>query len=115
MIPVKYSFLRKELPKRSIKKLLDVVYRGGVERHVFLPSGFSFYIVRGKEGDYIVFDRNYCSCIDFLLSVIVREERRFCYHIAAVMVAEDMNLIRTINHSDDELETVLKEVIYRRE
>ena len=113
MIPVKYNFLRKELPRRSIKKLLDVIYRERVEKHVFLPSGFSFYIVKGKEGEYIVFDKNYCSCIDFLLNVIMREERRFCYHIAAVMVAEDMNLVRIIKHGDDELETFLKRIIWR--
>jgi len=110
MIPAKYSFLRKELPKRSIRKLIDVVYRRKVERHIFLPSGFSFYLVRGREDAYIVFDRNYCSCIDFLLSVIIREERKLCYHIAAVMMAEDMNLVRTIEHKDDELETVLREI-----
>lgn len=109
MIPVKYGFV-KELPRKSIRKLLDVVYRRKVEKHIFLPSGFYFYIVRGKEGAYIVLDRNYCSCMDFLLSVIMREERRFCYHIAAVMVAEDMSLIRTVDHRDDELEVVLREI-----
>ena len=110
----KYPKLIEKLPEESVRKLVRAVNFGLITKYVFQPSGLSLYVVRGEGGDYLVIRRKYCMCPDFTINVLLRGERDFCYHLAAVEVAEGLGKVRTKVLSDLYIESIVKKVISSR-
>ncbi len=97
-----------ELAWASAIKALKSALGFKVKKYRFKPSNRSLYIVSGVTGDHFVTDW-YCSCLDYYIRVMVRGERRVCYHIAAKRIAEELNLIREYSLSDRKFpEMILK-------
>ncbi len=107
----RYYKLIEKLPKESVRKLERVVNSSLITKYVFQPSGLSFYVVKGERGDYLVIRGKYCMCPDFTINVLLRGERAFCYHLAAVEIAEDLKKVKTKVLSDCDIESVVKKVI----
>ncbi len=82
----------RELPWASSIKALKAALGMKVRKVRFKPSNRTLHLVSGVTGDHLVTDW-YCSCLDFYVRVLVREERNYCYHIAAKKIAEKLNLI----------------------
>lgn len=99
------------LPWRSAIKALKYALRDKVERHVFSPSGRYFYIVKGEEGDHIVLEEGFCSCIDYYLNVVIRGRRGACHHIISVIIAREFGKIREIEHKDQEFLGILRRIM----
>jgi len=99
------------LPWGSALKALKSALRGRVLKYVFKPSGNYFYIVEGPTGKHLVMGDIYCSCMDFYLNVIVRGERKYCYHIAAANISEDLGTLRVKELKDPELIGFLRGVL----
>lgn len=98
------------LPWRSCIKALRYALRNKVEKHVFLPSGRHFYVVRGDSGDHLV-SENVCSCLDYYLNVLVRGGRRSCHHVAAVIISNDFGKLKIVEHKDNELPGFVKMIM----
>ncbi len=110
----RYHKLIEKLPRESVRKLVRAVNFGLITKYIFQPSGLSFYVVRGEGGDYLVIRGRYCMCPDFTINVLLRGERDFCYHLAAVEVAEDLGKVKTEVLSDSHIESIVKKVISSR-
>ncbi len=106
----RYEMLR-SLPWSSSLKALKSALRGQVTKHTFNPSGRYFYVVRGPTGSHLVLGDIYCSCLDFYLNVVIRKKRKYCYHIAAVNIAEEFGSYSYIEHKDPEFIGVIKSVM----
>eukprot|EP00658_Telonema_sp_P-2_P004139 TRINITY_DN11553_c0_g1_i2.p1 TRINITY_DN11553_c0_g1~~TRINITY_DN11553_c0_g1_i2.p1 ORF type:complete len:139 (+),score=20.50 TRINITY_DN11553_c0_g1_i2:179-595(+) len=64
---------------------LDLIDRRKIKQ-VIAPSGRSFYVVQGKEEQYLCL-RHYCSCQGFARTLANREEAT-CKHCVAARVAQ---------------------------
>jgi len=95
----------------SALKALKSALKGGVEKHVFKPSGRYVYVVRGPTGPHLVMGDLACSCLDYYLNVVIRGKRKLCYHIAAAIISEEEGTFRVIEHRDPEFIGVIKGVI----
>ncbi len=100
-----------QLPWGSALKALKSALRGGVEKHVFSPSGKHIYVVRGPTGPHLVMGELACSCLDYYLNVVIRGKRNLCYHIAAVVISEEEKSFKVIEHRDPEFIGIVKGVL----
>lgn len=98
------------LPWRSCVKALRYALRKKVEKHVFLPSGRYFYVVKGDSGEHMV-SGNTCSCLDHYLNVMVRGRRELCHHIVAVTISNDFGKLIIVEHNDNELPGFVKKLM----
>ncbi|RDD53874.1 MAG: hypothetical protein BA066_02080 [Candidatus Korarchaeota archaeon NZ13-K] len=105
---IKIHSLLAALPWSSSIKALRYALRGHVEKHVFLPSGRYFYIVRGSSGSHVVSEEGACSCLDYYLNVVMRGRRAFCHHFVSVVIARELGKLRIVEHKDQELPGLLK-------
>jgi len=94
---------------KRLKKAIEAVNKGRVKKYVFLPSGRVTWIVVGREKDYWVIPRLYCSCDDFYINVISRRSASFCYHLLAQAIAEKTGKYDVFNVSDEEGEKLEEE------
>ena len=46
------------------------------------------WVFNGKERDYVIIPRTYCSCKDFEFNVVMRSIRKSCYHLVTQYLAE---------------------------
>ncbi len=71
----------------------------------------TFYVYRGVEKDYIVVPCRFCSCYDFLLTVLIRRRRCACYHVIGLEIARLWGALLDVRVEDRELVEVLEEVL----
>ncbi len=90
-------------------RALEALKERRVKKYVFQPSGRVVWIVVGKERDYLILPNVYfCSCNDFYFRAL-DHQLRFCYHIIAQRIAEELSLYDIIEDSDDFYEILMKE------
>lgn len=78
-----------------------VVDEGRVKKYVFEPSGRELWVVVGRKGDYLVLPLSkYCACDDFFYRVLDQERKR-CYHLLAVTLAQRQGRYEEIEERDD--------------
>lgn len=74
---------------------------GRVKKYVFEPSGRELWVVVGRSRDYLVLPvAKYCACDDFFYRVLDRERKR-CYHLLAVTLAQRQGSYEEIKGRDD--------------
>ena len=69
----------------------NAVKENAVKKYTFLPSGIEVWIVVGKKKDYLILGDYYCSCVDFLMNVVLKKKKSMCYHLLAKLLAENLN------------------------
>lgn len=80
-----------------------------IKKYVFKPSGRAFWIVVGKERDYLIIPKaEFCSCDDFYFRVLDREVH-LCYHLIAQKIANVLEWYETIEENDELYETLMDE------
>lgn len=95
---------------------LDIPPRSKVairERRVVKVSvgGRSFTFFKGRDRDYFIVGRFFCSCKDFEFNVVLRRRRPACYHLIATEVAERIGAVRELRLGADEFYDVVYELI----
>ena len=95
---------------------LDVPPRSKVairERRVVRVNveGRSFTFFKGRDRDYFIVRRYFCTCKDFEFNVVLRRKRPACYHLVATEVAEREGTVRELRLSTDELYDIMYELI----
>lgn len=76
--------IMKTLPRKSVRKSFLSLYE---RRIVELDKELRIYAFLGKEHDYIMIPYIYCSCLDYLIRVLGKRERKFCYHLLSLCLA----------------------------
>lgn len=72
-----------------------------VKKYVFQPSGRELWVVVGRSRDYLVLPlAKYCACDDFFYRVLDQERKR-CYHLLAVALAQRQGSYEEIEERDD--------------
>lgn len=72
-----------------------------VKKYLFEPSGREVWVVVGRKRDYLVLPlAKYCACDDFFYRVLGKERKR-CYHLLAVTLAQSQGGYEEINERDD--------------
>lgn len=72
-----------------------------VKKYVFQPSGRELWVVVGRNRDYLVLPLSkYCACDDFFYRVLDQERKR-CYHLLAVALAQRQGSYEEIEERDD--------------
>lgn len=73
---------------------------GRVKKYVFEPSGRELWVVVGRTRDYLVLPvAKYCACDDFFYRVL-DQERKQCYHLLAVTLAQSQGSYEEIREGD---------------
>jgi predicted nucleic acid-binding Zn finger protein len=95
------------MKKRTKDKVLSILDRKAIRRHVFLPSKTEIWTVIGEEGDNLVSEKpTFCSCKDFYFSLL-KKEKKFCYHLSAFVAAKKRNMYSTFYYEDAEFESFM--------
>ena len=87
--------------KDRAEKAVKLVKEKGIMKYQFIPSRITRWVVSGQGKEYLVIERNFCSCRDFLFNVLYRREISTCYHLLARELAEQVNEFEEIEISDE--------------
>ncbi len=74
-------------------------------------GGRSFTFFKGRDRDYFIVRRSFCTCKDFEFNVVLRRRRPACYHLVATEVAEREGTVRELRLSADEFYDIIYELI----
>ncbi len=67
--------------------------------------------VKGRNKSYLIIDSSFCECTDFAIRVIQKGERKYCYHVLAKIIGEQMQLYKEYTISIAEYEKKIKKGI----
>lgn len=95
------EYFREKYGKKFIRAL-RVVEEKKVLKYKFQPSGSAIWIVRGRQRQYMVIPKIYCTCRSFYQEVVIARESNMCYHILAQQIAELRNEFERIASTDSE-------------
>lgn len=84
-----------------VQKALELIGEKKVKKYIFVPSGVIRWVVTGQEKDYLVIERTFCSCRDFLFTALLRREAPSCYHLLAREIAERIEKFEEIKFDDE--------------
>jgi len=79
-----------------------------VKAHV---NGRDFTFFKGKDRDYFLIRRLFCTCKDFEFNVVLRRKKLACYHLIATEVAERESAIKELRLSADEFYDIMYEIV----
>ncbi len=82
----------------DIDRALNLVKENRVVKIRFHES---HYLVRGKTSEYLVVNRNFCTCEHFLTRCL-QQPGIICYHILATTLVDEESLKQVVK-SDDEI------------
>lgn len=85
-------------------KALRAVKRKRVVKFKFMPSGLVLWGVYSEKRErmYFVIPDLYCSCAGFLMNVIMRRRKEYCYHMIAQKIAEKTGVYEEEVLNDEE-------------
>ena len=102
--------LEKKHGKR-FEKAIAILAEKKVKKYVFKPSENVFWIITGRLNDYLAIEELFCSCKDFQIRHLIRDEVDSCYHLLAVKIAIEHNFYQIEQKDDDELDTFLEKFL----
>ena len=118
----KMSILTSEITEKLVKIFsverfllaMEKITLNQINKYVFNPSGRVLWTVKGKDHDYLIYPKRYCTCIDFNLQGIVKNHKYLCKHLIAQAIFEHLD---KVNFKKGELEIKRKDeefdVLYR--
>ena len=106
-------FLEQKHGKR-FERAISLLGEKKVKKYVFKPSENVFWIVKGRINDYLAIEELFCSCKDFQIRHILRDEVESCYHLLAVKIAKEHNYYQVEKKADDELSSFLNQFLKDR-
>jgi predicted nucleic acid-binding Zn finger protein len=94
---------KKHLSKIFEKRLpqaLALVDARKVINYRFKPSGRTFWVVKGRKGEYQVMpDSMFCTCDDYYFRVM-DNKKQLCYHLVAQQIAEALGQYGVLDFTD---------------
>lgn len=90
-------------------KAFETLKENRVKKYVFQPSKRLFWIVVGKERDYLTMPRaEFCTCDDFYFRVLDRKVH-VCYHLLAQKLAENLDWYEKVEEQDELFDSLMNE------
>lgn len=74
-------------------------------------DGRDFTFFKGKDRDYFLVRRLFCTCKDFEFNVVLRRKKPACYHLIAIEVAERGGAVKELRLSTGEFYDIMYELI----
>ncbi len=84
-----------------LNKIKSVVEGKQVFLYHFMPSGRSFWIVQGRDDEYLCIPPRYCSCGEHHFNVSLKKQAACCYHEIARVICEKLKCFKEIWKSDE--------------
>ncbi|MHA1868128.1 MAG: hypothetical protein ACTSVB_10985 [Candidatus Heimdallarchaeaceae archaeon] len=78
-----------------------------------IKSNLCFWIVKGKNSDYVIIDTLYCDCRDFYMRIINRNNDEPCYHLLAKIIGEKLNLYQEQEMGEIEYNSLIYNLYYK--
>jgi predicted nucleic acid-binding Zn finger protein len=108
-VPEAVSKMLLEPPEKALEAVLErrvvrLRCRGDEER-------VELYVFHGRDRDYLIFPRRFCTCKDFELNVVVRRAKGTCYHLVAYELAVARNSLRDVEVGCETLFDIALEVL----
>jgi len=110
----KLILLEKKHGKR-FERAISILGEKKVKKYVFEPSKNVFWIINGRINDYLAIEELFCSCKDFQIRHLLRDEVESCYHLLAVKIAKEHNYYQVETKKDDELISFLDKFLEEAE
>ena len=92
----------KERYGKKFVRALRVVEENKVKKYEFHPSESTTWIVRGRQRQYMIIPKIYCTCRSFYQEVVISRESTMCYHLLAQQIAELRGEYEKIRSTDSE-------------
>ena len=87
----------------QISKVKEILSE--IVKVVFKPSNRVIWMKLGTEKDYLIYPREYCSCMDFFLQSILKNRKYYCKHLIAQGIVEEISKTRStdieLNEKDE--------------
>ncbi|MHA1488857.1 MAG: hypothetical protein ACTSRI_04290 [Promethearchaeota archaeon] len=94
-------------PKKSVK-IIEAINRG-ITKITYKPSNRVIWIAMGKNDEYLIYPKLYCSCIDFYKKVL-NGKKDACKHIIAQIICEALNKYQEIELEDHKFRNIIKDL-----
>ncbi len=104
------KYLESTSPSDLDERVLEAIHERRVVK--LTCNDVSLWVFNGRERDYLIVPRMYCSCMDFELNVVIRGSKPFCYHLIAQRISELRNAFKDLKVDMSTLIDVLIELIY---
>jgi len=95
---------------------LDVPSRSAAairEKRVVKASirGRTLIFFKGRDRDYFIIRKRFCTCKDFEFNVVLRRRKPACYHLVAAELAERSGVARKLRLSINDFYDIMYELI----
>ena len=96
------SVLTSEITEKLVKifsverflSAMEKVTLNQINKYVFKPSGRILWTVNGKNHDYLIYPKRYCTCMDFNLQSMAKNIRYLCKHLIAQALFERLDKVK---------------------
>ncbi|MGQ4874722.1 MAG: hypothetical protein ACP6IY_11695 [Promethearchaeia archaeon] len=100
------EYIEEIFPNKSTD-ILDLIRRG-IKKYIYKPSNRIVWISPGTDCEHLIYPKIFCSCLDFFNRVVISQQRTFCKHMIAQIIAEELNLYEIIEADDKDFNKQLK-------
>lgn len=92
------------------EKAIEVIKKDGVKK-LLISKNQHIWEVKGSKKPYLIIASNFCECYDFQIRVINRKEHKYCYHLIAKILAEELGTFKTREINSNEYNNMILERI----
>lgn len=93
------SMLTSEITEKLVKifsverflSAMEKITLNQINKYIFKPSGRILWIANGKNHDYLLYPKMYCTCMDFNLQCIAKNIKYLCKHLIAQAIFEHLD------------------------
>lgn len=90
-------------------KIIEALDRG-ITKYIYKPSNKVLWTAMGREKEYILYPKEFCSCLDFYKEVVINGNRSYCKHLLAQVIARGFHTYQTVELEDYEFKIRLEEM-----
>jgi len=82
----------------------------GITKYIYKPSNKVLWTAMGKSQEYILYPKEFCSCMDFYKEVVINRNRSYCKHLLAQVISKVLDSYQTVELEDYEFKIRLEEM-----
>lgn len=90
-------------------KIMEAMDRG-ITKYIYKPSNKVLWTAMGRGKEYIIYPREFCSCMDFYKEVVINGNRTYCKHLLAQVISKGLQSYQTVELEDYEFKIRLEEM-----
>ena len=102
------KYLESIFPNKT-NDALEVIKRG-IKKKIYKPSNRTVWTAIGKNNEYLLYPKLYCSCHDFYKNVVIKRKRIFCKHLLAQTICEALSNYEECEIKDSKFKDFFQEI-----